>query len=101
MDAAGDLGQLLQRAGCLGDGLIELPAEFGRHLGLRRAQLQRQRDQPLLGAIVQVPLDPPAGLVGGGYDPGPRGNYLGLCLCYLGLCPGVRDRGRHQLSEPG
>ena len=69
-------------------------AELGRHRGLRRAQLQRQRDQPLLGAVVQVPLDPPARLVGGGDDPRPRGGHLGLC-------PGVRDRGRDQLGEPG
>jgi len=42
VNAAGDLGQLLQRAGGLGDGLIEVPAQFGRHRGLRRAQLQRE-----------------------------------------------------------
>jgi len=42
MNAAGDLGQLRQRASGLGDGLIELAAESGRHRGLRRAQLQRE-----------------------------------------------------------
>ena len=40
------------------------------------AQLQRQRDQPLLGAVVQVPFDAAAGLVGGGHDPRPRGGQL-------------------------
>ena len=97
MDAARDLAQLVQRAGRSGGSAVEFRAqlpELGRHRGPRRAQLQRQRNQPLLGAIVQVPLDLPARLVGGGHDPRPRGGHLGLC-------PGVGDRGCHQLGEPG
>jgi hypothetical protein len=44
-------------------------AELGRRDRLRRAQLQHQKYQPLLGAVVQVSLDAPARLIGGGDDP--------------------------------
>jgi hypothetical protein len=44
-------------------------APVGRGLGLRVAHRQSERDQPLLGAVVEVALDPAAGLVGGGDDP--------------------------------
>ena len=70
------------------------PDSAGRNLRLRVAQPQRQSDQALLGAVVQVALDPLAHLVGGGDDPGARGGHFGPCL-------GVGDRGRHQLSESG
>jgi hypothetical protein len=56
------------------------------------AQLQGEGDQALLGAVVQVPLDAPPDLVGGGHDPGPRGHQLGVGL-------GVGDRGGDQLGE--
>ena len=32
-------------------------------------QVQHQRDQLLLGAVVQITLDPPPGLIGSGDDP--------------------------------
>ena len=86
----------------------DLPARSGQfvarlvHIGLyvRRdpvadiAQHQRQGDQPLLGAVVQVPLDPAAGLVAGRDNPGPGGGQLGLRLR-------VGDRGGDQLGEVG
>jgi len=92
-----DLAQIVQRAGHHGDGAIEFRAELaelGRHRGLCRAQLQRQRNQRPLGAVVQVLLDPPARLVDSGHDPRPRRSHLGPRL-------GIRDRGRGQLGEPG
>jgi hypothetical protein len=89
--------QLLRRAVQPGRDAVQFRPEFvevGRHRRLRRAQLQRQRDQPLLGAVVQVALDAAPGLVGGGDDAGARGRQLGLRL-------GVRDRGGDQLGEVG
>jgi hypothetical protein len=38
-------------------------AELRRHRHLHRAQLQPERDEPLLGAVVQIALDPPTGLI--------------------------------------
>ena len=97
VDAARDLAQLVQRAGHPGDGAVKLRGELGelrRHGRLCPAQLQRQRDEPLLGSVVQVPLDPAARLVGGGHDARPGGDHLGLR-------PGVCDGGGHQLGEAG
>ena len=74
MEAAGDLAQLLQHAGHLRDHALQPLSQLaspGRHVRLRGPQLQGKRDQPLLGAVVQVALDPPARLVGGGHDPRP------------------------------
>jgi hypothetical protein len=48
----------------------------------------------LLGSVVQIALDAPAGGVGGGHDPGPRCGERGLDL-------GVGDGGGDQLGEPG
>jgi hypothetical protein len=79
VDAAGELAQLLQR-----------PVQPGRHL----VQLGRELAQLGRHAVVQVPLDPAAGLVGSGHDPGPRGRQLRLGL-------GVSDRRCHQLGEVG
>ena len=68
----------------------------GRPVVGERAARELERDdrvhEPLLGAVVQVPLDPPARLVGGLDDPAPRCRELGGAL-------GVRDRGRDQLGE--
>jgi hypothetical protein len=72
------VSRALQRAGGLGDGAVQLGAAPGRQRGLRRAQLQGQRDQALLGAVVQVPFDPPARLVAGRDDPRARGGELGV-----------------------
>jgi hypothetical protein len=51
-----------------------------RYRRLRRAQPQGERDQPLLGAVVQVALDTAAGVIGGGHDPRPRRGELGIEL---------------------
>jgi hypothetical protein len=66
----------------------------GGHGALGRAQLQRQRDQALLDPIVEVALDPPPGLVGGGHD-APTGSVQ------LGSRLRVGDGGGDQLGELG
>jgi hypothetical protein len=66
----------------------------GGRLGRPRRELQRQRkrDQTLLGAVVEVALDPPSGVVGGGDDPRAR-------LLELDPRIDVGDRLRDQLGE--
>jgi hypothetical protein len=60
----------------------------------RGAQLQRQGEQPLLRAVVQVPLDPPPlGQLGCG-DPGPGLADLGELQHDRGAQPGVLQLGR-------
>jgi len=51
--------KLVQDANCV----------FGQVVQLGGAQSQGKGDQALLGAVVQIALDAPAGLVGGGDDP--------------------------------
>ena len=92
--ALAQVPQLLARGGQLVPHLVHIGACVRRDPVADTAQHQRLDDQALLDAIVQVPLDPPARLVRGGDDPGPRGGHLGLRL-------GIRDRGRGQLGEPG
>jgi hypothetical protein len=72
VDPARDLAQLCDRvhqpgrdAGQFGPQVV--PA--GRGIGFRSAHRQGERDQPLLRAVVEVSLDPPAGLVRRGDDP--------------------------------
>ena len=83
MNAPGQITQLFQRPAGLLDGMVEshpkLP-RIRRHLGLRHAKLQRKRDKPLLGAVVQVALDVAAGLIGGGDHPRARRGKLGIQL---------------------
>jgi hypothetical protein len=52
------------------------------------AALDGQVGQPLLSAVVEVALDAPAGLVGGGGDPGPRRGEL---RAQLGVVEGDRE----------
>src|SRR6185312_1492646 len=83
MDAAGELAQLLGRVRQLGDRFVRHRGGCLRGIGqLRpgRAQRQRDRDQALLGAVVQVAPDLATGLVLGGDDPRP----LRLQLLALG-----------------
>ena len=74
MNPAGDLLEPLQY---VGEGLSgphhmlvqsALPA---RYRGLRLFQIQHQRDQLLLGAVVQIAFDSPTHLVTRGDDPHP------------------------------
>ena len=58
----------------------------------RGRSVQRQRDEPLLGAVVQVALQPPALLRAGLDDPGARGAQLLDAGAQLGLQALVLDR---------
>jgi len=79
--AAGEFPQLLERAGePFGHGLqlVGQVAGLGWHRRPRHPQVERQRDQVLLGAVVKVALDPAPGRVGGDDDPGPGGGQGSL-----------------------
>ena len=94
MDAMGDFPQVVDHAHELRGDAGDLGTELGPS-GIwlrRRAQPERQRHEPLLCAVVQVALDPPADLIRGGDDPRTRGDQLGPALR-------VRHRGRDQLGE--
>ena len=71
MDAPRQLPQLLQAHRQLvqrGAQLQLRAVRVAAQLGERHPQRQRQRHEPLLRAVVQVPLQPPPGLVAGGDD---------------------------------
>jgi hypothetical protein len=74
VDAAGELTELVQRTAEPDGHSVQLGrqvAVVGWYGGLDGPQLERQRDQLLLSAIVQVTLDAAAGGVAGGHDPRP------------------------------
>jgi hypothetical protein len=63
VDASGDLTQFFDCAGQPFDGPGQLRLEinqFGWHRGLRGSEVEGQGHQPLLGAVVEIPLDPAA-----------------------------------------
>ena len=72
-DAAGQLAQLLDRVAELRDGLVELLRLAARRgePPLDVAQGESDRHEALLGAVVEVSLQPAPLLVAGGHDPGP------------------------------
>ena len=70
---------------------LDLGRPLRRH-GLGAAQIQRERDQALLYAIVEIALETPPRVVRRRHDARPRGGHLGARL-------GVRDRRRDQLGE--
>ena len=73
MDAAGELAQLGQRARQPLGELVDLRlGVLVLHARLEHPQLQRERDELLLRAVVQVALDPPARRVARLHDPQPR-----------------------------
>ena len=92
VDAAGELAQLLQRVGELLAGPLEVGV-VGMAAG-GQPQHQRQRDEPLLRAVVEVALQPPPLGVARRDDAGARRREL---LARLG----VRQRLRRQLGEVG
>ena len=75
MEPACELAQLLEPGVELAGGVLE---QLGRllpvlvELRLGDTEQQRRRDEPLLGAVVQVALEPPALLVAGPDDAGAR-----------------------------
>ena len=83
-----------------GPGVVQRPGQQalqgGRVIALliRQLQAHHHAHQPLLGAVVQVPGQPPPRRVPGRDDPRPGGDELGAV-------GGVADRGADQLGEPG
>ena len=72
-----------------------VPGQAGvRQPRLEHPQVQGERDELLLGTVVQVALDPPAGVVGGLDDPQPRDPQLLHPGAQLGLQALVVDRQR-------
>src|SRR3954468_6477405 len=79
MDAPRELAQLLPRALQLAPRGLEQPGRRGRvglGLALRHAELERQRHEPLLGAVVEVALEPAALAHRHLDEPRPRGLQL-------------------------
>ena len=95
VNPSGDLLQVLHHVaealGSAGQLFPEL-RQFGRHHGLRGTQVQPERHETLLGAVVQVAFDAAASLVTCGDNTGAGGGELGSAL---GIC----DRRRHEDRE--
>ena len=97
VDSERDLAQDVEHAGEPFDHARQLGLELGELGGRRRlgrTQLECERDELLLRAVVEVALDPPPRRVGRGHDPCPRSLELGAALR-------VRDRGGDELGELG
>ena len=95
VDAARQLAQLVERARELGLGLLEQPgnrvgAPLERALG--EPQLQGERDEALLRAVVQVALEAAALGVAGAHDARARGRQLVVRV-------GVGERLRDEVGE--
>ena len=95
MDAARELAQLLEALGELLAGLVQ-DLRGGRRVVRdarpREAHLERDGDEPLLGAVVEVALEAPAGGVAGLDDARARGGQLVARV-------GARERERDELGE--
>src|SRR3954452_17011720 len=106
MDAPRELAELLQRALQLAPRGVEQPRGGGgirRELALRQAELERERDEPLLGAVEEVALEPPALAHRDLDEPRARGlqlldpgAQLGLEALVLELQRGRGGRGAHE-----
>ncbi len=96
MDAPRELAQLGQRT----RQPLRQPVDQRRDLGLvgnpavQQAQLERERNELLLGTVVQVALDPPARRVGRLHDPQSRDAQLLQPRAQVGLQALVVDRQR-------
>ena len=107
MDAAGELAQLGERLRELRARLLE---QLDRPRGPTRTRAgererERQRDEPLLRAVVEVALEPPPLDVGGLDEPEPGGAQLLEAGAQLGLQALVLEReaggGDHRVDELG
>jgi hypothetical protein len=85
MQAAGEITELVERAGQPVTYLVHLGADIGRRPVADTAQHERQGHQVLLDAIVQIPFDPAAHLIAHGEDPAAGGGQLGRELLDLPL----------------
>ena len=90
---ARDLAQLLERGRDLAPRLTEPRARIrvAVQLLFEQAQLERERDQPLLRAVVQVALEPLALLLTSVDDPRARALELFQASSQLGVQPGVLE----------
>ena len=86
------LGQLAQLVDRPLVSSVDRAVEVGARLVLDVAQLESDRDQPLLCAVVQVALDPPALRIARGDDPRARGLDLGELAAQLHVQAGDLDR---------
>ena len=87
MDAAGEIAQLLEALSELVDGAVEerRGVRAVGHAHAREPEVQRQGDQPRLGAVVEVALDAPAFAVGRPPRGAPRGAQLDQARAQLGV----------------
>jgi hypothetical protein len=88
VQAAGQVPDLLARGGQPVVDLVHLGAQVGRDPVAEVAHQERQGDQVLLHAVVQVSFELAAHLVAHGQDPPARGGQLGRELLDLSLPPG-------------
>ena len=109
MDPARDVAQLLERRRDLAARLLEPRARVGVvvQLALEQAQLERQRHEPLLRAVVEVALEALALLLAGLDHPRARapaapraGPQLGLQAPVLERDPRCRADRFEQLAAP-
>src|SRR5450755_4271635 len=111
MQAAGEITELVERAGQLVTYLVHIGADVGRHPVADTAQHERLGHQSLLDAVVQIPFDPAAHLIAHGEDPAAGSGQLGRELLDLTLPfrpaprrtvpPPSRTAGRSRCRAPG
>jgi hypothetical protein len=97
VDAPRELTQLARGGGELVGRLVEQPGRFLRlalNARARQPQVERQADEPLLGPVVEVALEPPARLVGRLHDARPGRLQFGLLALALGDVAEVAREGR-------
>ena len=96
MNSPCDGAELLEGRRHLPPGLIEPPAQVGvaGHLRLQQAQLERQCDESLLRAVVEVALQSLPLLLASLDDPGARASDLLQTRVQLGVEPRVLERDR-------
>ena len=85
MQAAGEITELLERAGQPVTYLVHIGADVARRPVADTAQQERKGHQVLLDAVVEIPFDPAAHLVADGEDPAAGGGQLSRELLDLPL----------------
>ena len=97
MDAARKLAQLAERGiQAHGEPVDQRPGLGVADRRAQHAQLEGEREQLLLGAVVEVALDAPAGVVGGLDDAQPRDAQILHACAQVRLQPLVVDRQRRR-----
>ena len=101
-DSAGELLELAGSDVDLPNRAVDRLAGLLRRVAqlvLRVAQREADRDQPLLGPVVQVALEPPPLLIAGGHDPRARGLDLVELAAQLDAEPCDLDREAGRLDD--